>query len=82
MLIGISCVLCLLLCATACNEPGISCGKTKKVLDLIGTRNTHMRSTRKHTRMNGRTDRNILINEETENRNEDQDGGGGGENSS
>lgn len=79
MLIGISRVLCSLLCSTACNEPGISCGKTKKLLDLIETRNTHMRSTRKHTRMIERTDRNILINEKTQNKNKDQDGGGGGE---
>lgn len=82
MLIGISRVLCSLLCSTACNEPGTSCGKTKKLLDLIETRNTHVLSTRKHTRMNERTDRNILINEERENKNKDQDGGGQGENSS
>lgn len=77
MLVGVSRVLRSPLCSTACNEPGISCGKTKKLLDLIETRNTHMLSIRKHMRMNERTDRNILINEETENKNKDQDGGGG-----
>lgn len=77
MLICISRVLCSLLCSTVCDEPGISYGKTKKLLDLIETRNTHMLNTRKHTRMNERTDRNTLINEETENKNKDQDGGGG-----
>lgn len=35
-----------------------------------------MLSTRKHTKMNERTDRNTLINEETENKNKDQDGEG------